>query len=363
MAREKKLWLIVALFSVAILHMQLGVRGVMNPKVPCLFIFGDSLSDSGNNNNLPTDAKVNYSPYGIDFPGGATGRFTNGRTAVDILTQRLGFKNFIPPFANTSGSDTLQGVNYASGSAGIRHETGTHLGTDISLELQLTHHRTIVSQISNRLGGVDKAQQHLNKCLYYMNIGSNDYMNNYFVPQHYPTSRTYNLEQYAKALIQQYSQQIKALHQTGARKFALIGLGFVGCAPHEIATHEKKGPSGCVDEENEAVLIFNDLLKSLVDQFNNELSDSKFIYVNNALIATNSTELAGLKNISTGCCQVGDNGQCIPNRTPCKDRKLYAFWDSFHPTEIINKVVAKRTYRASTPSYTHPMDIQTLVKL
>ncbi|KAB1668923.1 hypothetical protein ES319_1Z093200v1 [Gossypium barbadense] len=55
------------------------------PQVPCYFIFGDSLSDNGNNNNLSTLAKVNYSPYGIDFPVGPTGRFSNGRTAVDFI--------------------------------------------------------------------------------------------------------------------------------------------------------------------------------------------------------------------------------------------------------------------------------------
>lgn len=55
------------------------------PQVPCYFIFGDSLSDNGNNNNLATVSKVNYWPYGIDFPKGTTGRFTNGRTMQDII--------------------------------------------------------------------------------------------------------------------------------------------------------------------------------------------------------------------------------------------------------------------------------------
>lgn len=55
------------------------------PQVPCYFIFGDSLADNGNNNNLKTQAKANYPPYGIDFPEGVTGRFTNGRTTVDII--------------------------------------------------------------------------------------------------------------------------------------------------------------------------------------------------------------------------------------------------------------------------------------
>ncbi|KAJ8531022.1 hypothetical protein K7X08_025753 [Anisodus acutangulus] len=37
------------------------------------------------NNGILTLARANYNPYGVDFPQGATGRFTNGRTYVDIL--------------------------------------------------------------------------------------------------------------------------------------------------------------------------------------------------------------------------------------------------------------------------------------
>lgn len=55
------------------------------PMVPCHFIFGDSLSDNGNNNDLNTLAKANYAPYGYDFPQGPTGRFTDGRTISDII--------------------------------------------------------------------------------------------------------------------------------------------------------------------------------------------------------------------------------------------------------------------------------------
>jgi len=52
--------------------------------VPRYFIFGDSLADSGSSSHLQTLAKLNYSPSGIDFPYGPTGRFCNGRTIVDI---------------------------------------------------------------------------------------------------------------------------------------------------------------------------------------------------------------------------------------------------------------------------------------
>lgn len=51
------------------------------------FIFGDSLSEVGNNMRLPKSlAKASLPWYGIDFGNGIpTGRFCNGRTVADIL--------------------------------------------------------------------------------------------------------------------------------------------------------------------------------------------------------------------------------------------------------------------------------------
>nr|POF27092.1 gdsl esterase/lipase [Quercus suber] len=120
-----KTWELVFAALVVVLNLQLHVHGV--PQVPCYFIFGDSLADNGNNNLPQTKAKVNYPPYGIDFPNGPTGRFTNGLTMFDMIAQLLGFDKLIPSFATANDSDILQGVNYASGAAGIRLEIGKHL--------------------------------------------------------------------------------------------------------------------------------------------------------------------------------------------------------------------------------------------
>lgn len=51
------------------------------------FIFGDSLSDVGNNRYLSRSlAQANLPYYGIDFGNGLpNGRFTNGRTVADII--------------------------------------------------------------------------------------------------------------------------------------------------------------------------------------------------------------------------------------------------------------------------------------
>lgn len=72
--------LFIAPLSSFVVGVPLGV-----PQVPCYFIFGDSLYDNGNNNDLVTEAKANFPPYGIDFPDGPTGRFSNGRNIADII--------------------------------------------------------------------------------------------------------------------------------------------------------------------------------------------------------------------------------------------------------------------------------------
>ena len=52
----------------------------------CIFIFGDSLVDTGNNNYITTLARADIWYNGIDFANGfPTGRFCNGRTAPDYL--------------------------------------------------------------------------------------------------------------------------------------------------------------------------------------------------------------------------------------------------------------------------------------
>ncbi|KAK9197185.1 hypothetical protein WN943_005320 [Citrus x changshan-huyou] len=39
----------------------------------------------GNNNDLSTNSKANYSPFGVDFGGKPTGRFSNSRNEADFM--------------------------------------------------------------------------------------------------------------------------------------------------------------------------------------------------------------------------------------------------------------------------------------
>ncbi|XP_034698745.1 GDSL esterase/lipase At5g45670-like [Vitis riparia] len=365
MASELKQWCMVCAVVVVL---SWGWWVEADPQVPCYFIFGDSLVDNGNNNGIASLARANYLPYGIDFPQGPTGRFSNGKTTVDVIAELLGFDNYIPPYSSARGEDILKGVNYASAAAGIRDETGQQLGGRISMNGQLRNYQTTVSQVVSILGDEDTAANYLSKCIYSLGLGSNDYLNNYFMPQYYSTSRQYTPEQYADVLIQQYAQQIRTLYNYGARKVVLIGVGQIGCSPNELAQNSPDGTT-CIERINSANRLFNDRLKSLVGELNNNFPDGRFIYINaygifQDLISSPSSY--GFRVTNAGCCGVGrNNGQitCLPFQTPCQNRNEYLFWDAFHPGEAANVVIGRRSYSAQSSSDAYPIDIRSLAQL
>lgn len=73
---------------------------------------------------------------------------------------------------------------------------------------QVNNYKNTISQVVNLLGNETAAANYLSKCIYSVGLGSNDYLNNYFMPASYSTSRRYTPDQYADVLIQQYRQQL-----------------------------------------------------------------------------------------------------------------------------------------------------------
>lgn len=78
--------------SIPALCLILGLLLAMGSMFPgaearALFVFGDSLVDSGNNNYLATSARADMPPYGVDYPTQRpTGRFSNGYNIPDFLS-------------------------------------------------------------------------------------------------------------------------------------------------------------------------------------------------------------------------------------------------------------------------------------
>ncbi|KAL8110771.1 hypothetical protein AgCh_026495 [Apium graveolens] len=337
-------------------------------QVPAMFVFGDSIVDTGNNNFINSIAKANYYPYGCDsFSGFPTGRFCNGKTVVDFMGEMLGI-TVPPPFADpaTTGDRLSGGVSYASAASGILEDTGKHYIERFTLSQQVVNFQATLDQLRILMTPEDLAK-YLAKSLAFMVFGSNDYINNYLMPSMYPSSYRYTPPDFANLLLNHYGRQIVALHSLGLRKFYLAGVPPLGCIPSQLAIGQP--PEGeCVDYVNQILGTFNEGLRSLVISLNRDHPGAVFVYGNIYGIVGDmlyNPHNFGLSVVNRGCCGSGRNqGQltCMPFQPPCFNRKSHLFWDAYHTTEAANYVIAQRAY-SGPPSDCFPMNIQQMAAI
>ncbi|KAK9706879.1 hypothetical protein RND81_07G158000 [Saponaria officinalis] len=271
----------------------------------------------------------------------------------------LGIQGLIPPFSNAFGSEILKGVNYASGGAGLLSESGSHLGDRIWLARQVSNYGKTIEELGSYVEG--PVTDYLSKCLYTMNIGSNDYINNYFMPQFYSTKNLISPDLFAETLVAEYEQQLKQLYESGARKTAIFGLSLIGCIPMELRMNNA---TFCVKEINKAVHLFNQKLLQLVDSLNVKFVGAKFTFIDIAAIQS-ATPIFIVFSFTgpftdVTCCKIGSDFQCEPSVRPCHFRKLHAFMDGIHPTETANLILAKLSFYSPLHLFVHPVDINTL---
>lgn len=213
--------------------------GVDDGNIHGMFVFGSSLVDNGNNNFLQNSrAKANYLPYGIDFPFGPSGRFTNGKNVIDLLCDQLHLP-LIPAFADpsTRGRRIIHGVNFASGASGILDDTGSlavtlHSFCDtLLLLILLTIYMVLVNIDEYMQGEVISLNQQmrnfeevtlpeleiemgmqtrklLRKYLFVVGTGGNDYSFNYFLR---PFNETVSLQVFTANLTDSLSKQLEVL--------------------------------------------------------------------------------------------------------------------------------------------------------
>ncbi|KAG6470421.1 GDSL esterase/lipase At1g71691-like [Zingiber officinale] len=351
-------------FSTSLVSEAQAASGRQKELVPAMFVFGDSLIDSGNNNRLASFAKANYYPYGIDFAGGPSGRFSNGYTIVDEIADLLGLP-LVPPYSETSSGDAaaLHGVNYASAAAGILDVTGQNFAGRIPFDQQIKNFESTLDQNTGNLGA-DAVYDAIARCIFFVGMGSNDYLNNYLMPD-YDTRNQYDGEQFADLLAHLYARQLTSMYNLGARKFVINGVGSIGCIPSILA----ESPSGqCSPDVDKLVMLFDSKVKAMVDTLNVNLHHAKFIYVDiyhMILDILANPKQYGFSVIDRGCCGIGRNsGQitCLPFQTPCANRDQYVFWDAFHPTAAVNIMLAKKAFSGDA-DVVFPMNIHQLANL
>ncbi|KAJ0043318.1 hypothetical protein Pint_18566 [Pistacia integerrima] len=340
MAMQRLLFAFLLIFPSMLVNIASGTSLVT-------FVFGDSLTEVGNNNHLQYSlARSDYPWYGIDFSGRqATGRFSNGRTIGDIISEKLGIAS-PPPYLSLAKNDDalLKGVNYASGGAGILNDTGSYFIQRLTFDDQINYFKTTKESIRAKIGDV-AANKLCNEAMFFVGMGSNDYVNNYLQP-FLPDGQQYTHDEFVELLASTLDRQLSRLYELGARKLIMHGLGPLGCIPSQRV---KSKTGQCLKRVNEYVQEFNSKAIKVIASLNGRLPGAKFSFADtypDVLDLIERPTVYGFKISSTSCCNVDTSvgGLCLPNSKLCKNRRDYVFWDAFHPSDAANQVLADKLF-------------------
>ncbi|XP_061367749.1 GDSL esterase/lipase EXL3-like [Gastrolobium bilobum] len=327
-------------FAIAIIFQQnvFAVTLPNNETVPALIVFGDSIVDPGNNNNIITIAKCNFPPYGRDFAEGnqPTGRFSNGLVPSDIIAAKFGVKKILPAYLdpNLQVQDLLTGVSFASGGAGYDPLT-SEIASVISLSDQLDMFREYKKKITEAVGE-ERMAIIISKSVYIVCVGSNDISNTYTT-----TIRRaeYDIPSYTDFMASQASNFLQELYGLGARRIGVIGVPAIGCVPSQ-RTIGGGIQRACSDSENQVAFLFNTKLFSQMEALKNMFPEARLVYLdiyNPLLYIIQNPAAYGFDVTDKGCCGTGNiEVSILCNRyslNTCSNSSNYIFWDSFHPTE------------------------------
>ena len=289
-----------------------------------LYVFGDSLSDTGNTFNIsgglvsPTTAIPPSPPY---YPG----RFSNGDIWVDIVSQKLG----LTPTPVTSLFPTLdfttpvsvpfptQGLNFAIGGANSGEDNAIVPNVGLPGVLQ---------QVFAFQGLLQFNQQSLDPNALYAVSGG---FNNYLFPQPLDPNKPKPYNDIAQA--------VSILAGMGAKNILVFNLTNLGEIP--AATQDGRNPTALTQATLEFI---SNLAKSLDEikkkQQVNITEIDIFSLINR--VRQNPSEF-GFTNVTDAC---------LAQFSICNnDQSEYFFWDAFHPTTAGQKLVAEAVLAETTP--------------
>ncbi|KAH7662040.1 GDSL lipase/esterase protein [Dioscorea alata] len=330
-----------------------------------LLVFGASQLDVGNNNYLVTPIKVNFHPYGIDYPGGeATGRFSNADIITDYLAKHVGLeaspKPYLSPSFNTNKTtEFLKGVNFASGGAGILDSTNK--GLCIAFSKQVDYFNATVEAIAKQIGPRE-TYKHISKSLIVINIGNNDILVYNGVGFSSIVLNGTTPDQYVDQLMSSLQPLLKKIYNLGGRKFVIIGAGAQGCLP---VLRARQATGDCNEDANYLSRLFNERLASLMQELLSSLGGLKYSFFNpyTAFVELyNNRGTNGFTEVKVACCGAGNLNGTIPcNRTtiPCSNRTNHVFWDGVHNTQAVSKVYMSIAFHGSPP-YVYPINVKQL---
>ncbi|KAF4388466.1 hypothetical protein CsatB_008066 [Cannabis sativa] len=338
--------IIITIFLWCVLLTEGRVKLPENMTVSAVIMFGDSIVDTGNNNNnILSPARSNFPPYGRDFRGGIpTGRYSNGKVPSDLLVDELGIKELLPPYAdpNLTPKDLLTGVCFAVGGVGYDPLT-SKLANVPPLSDQLEKFKEYIEKLK-RIAGEEQTKVILANSVAFVALSSNDIANTYFTAG--VRRLQYDTSAYTDLMISYASDFVKELYGLGTRRIGILGAPPIGCVPSQ-RTLGGGIERNCYEEENKVAIMFNSKVSAMLDSLtkNYVSPDTRLVYVDIYYplldIIQNPTRY-GFTISRKGCCGTGlieAALTCNKFDTTCVDETNYVFWDAYHPTEKAYKII------------------------
>ena len=267
------------------------------------FIFGDSLSDTGNFNLLTGGALP--PPY-------VNGRFSNGPVYSEIVSSALGLAS-IPSFAG--------GTNYAVGGA----------RTDGHFIPALAPVASLQAQIGMYFGSYGSADSH---ALYTVYMGSNDLFDAVSAAA-IDINLAISITQNAANIV---LQSLQALISAGAQTIivpTVTDLGLTPAVPNQaksVASALAISFNGIIDAGIHNWVIGNSSLHIVRPDVFTLLDD-----------AAANPQKYGLSNVTDPCF---DGFVATPGTSVCSNPEQYLFWDIMHPTAAGHQFIANSVLAA-----------------
>jgi outer membrane lipase/esterase len=277
-----------------------------------IWIFGDSLSDTGNVLEA-TDAVSDPIPVSPPY---FNGRFSNGSVWVEVLAESLGFD---------AEAFLTGGTNFAFGGAEIEADTEDLFEQDIGVTIPSirTQVRTFLFEGLFDIFDLDEVDP---AALYVLWGGAND-IRDALMTETDPFAE-------AQEAVEELAAAIEDLSDQGAIYFLVPNLPDLGLTPESRARGE--------DEVARATAVsraFNTALTAALDtlEAQHNIVITRLETFDRLREAVANPAAFGFTNVSEPCL----DGDPFTGGTPCANPTEYLFWDTIHPTTAAHATLAE----------------------
>ncbi|WP_427162759.1 SGNH/GDSL hydrolase family protein [Aliinostoc sp. HNIBRCY26] len=288
-----------------------------------LYVFGDSLADTGNIFNFTSNVLQPPTPT-PPSPPYFQGRFSNNLIWVDYLGEKLGLQPTLASNILLNNAAPTQGINFATGGA------NSGFGNAIAPNAPLPG---VLEQVTGFIQGNGNIVDP--NALYAVVGGANDYL---FpkVPSNPNQPKPYN----------NIFQSVDSLVKAGAKNIVVFNLPDLGVLPG--STIPGRNPQLLTQETQEFNTNLAKDLATIRQNPNIKLTEVDVYSLFNSW--RKSPEKFGFTNVTDACLRFTSSTTYIT----CNNPQEYLFWDSIHPSSQAHKLIADAVF-VPEPSVTMGM--------